>query len=463
MKFGKKLIVYAIGNVASKLVSIALLPIYTRNIVASDFGRADIAQSSVTLVVSIIFIEIWTGLLRFLFEAKENKDLKEKIFSNVIFISAILTIPYFIVQTIANVLLGTGFTVISFIYGISFLTNQNYQFMARGNGKTQMFLYSGMVASVIQILVGIIAIYFFQIGAAIILLAPIVGYICSTLYLEYMCQFSRYFNFKMIEKSYIKKLIKFSAPLAINSAAFWVISNFNRYYVAYSMGFEYSSYVAIASKFTMVVSLAASIYSMAWQESAYENSNDKNRNLYYSEMFKIYLLISTILTGLCIIVTKFIFPLMIGEEYHGAIVLLVPYYIATHISGLSNFLAQIFNAEKRTGYLMLSTLSGSLANIISMFTLAPMMGIIAAPISLVLGYLVNIVIRFINIKKIVNVEFDKNAIIRSIILIAFSSISFIFTKNIIMLIFSTIIFVLLATFLFYDMIKKFIKSICAIF
>lgn len=458
MRFEKKLIAYGIGNVASKMVSIALLPIYTRHIASDDYGRADIANTTVTLVVSIVFIEIWTALLRFIYEEKDDHAL-DKVFSNIVAICALLVIPFCIVQAIANRLLGSGFTIISLIYGLSFLVNQLYQFMARGDEKNHLFVYSGIVSSAMQCIVAVVSIYIFHMGATVILLAPSIGYLCSTLYIEIKCKYSKTIKWSLIEKSYIKKLVLFSAPLALNTVAFWLISNFNRYYIAYSIDFESSSYIAIASKFTMIISLATSIYSLAWQESAYENSNLENRENYYSYMLEIYIVISVMLTVLCLPISKLVFPIMTGEEYHTALILLVPYFIATFLNGISSFFAQIFSATKSTGLLMISTITGSVTNIITMIILAPLIGILAAPISSALGFLVNIVTRFINIRKYVKLRIDILLILKTTIIILIASIIFYIVKNTFILLLSIVLFIIVFMVIFKNTVKLLVNRV----
>lgn len=453
MKFEKKLLMYAIGNVAAKFVSVALLPIYTRYLVPEDYGRADIANSAVILIVSIIFIEVWTALLRFLYEDQD----KSKVFTNVVAVSLIFTIPYCLVQSITNIILKTDFIFISIVYGFTFLINNLYQFMARGKGKNDLFVISGIIASCTQGVAAIILIYWFKFGAEVILIAPSIGYFISILYLEVKSRFSKDIQWRLVDITYIKKIILFSIPLALNTSAFWLIANFNRYYIAYLMGFEYSSFVSISSKFTLVISLVASIYALVWQESAYENSSNNDRASYYSNMTRIYIALSAILTALCIPISKILFPIMIGRGYYEAKIILAPYFVATFLSGISTFLAQIFNAEKKTGLLMISTVTGSMTNVVLMLVFASKLGLFAAPISLGLGYIVNIVSRYINIRKFVELKLEMNVILKATSIITFGTITYYVLTNTLALLISTITLCIFIVVVYKDIIKFLIK------
>lgn len=455
MRFEKKLIVYAIGNVASKFISVALLPIYTRYLTPEEYGRADIANSAVIIIVSITFIEVWTALLRFLYEDKN----KSKVFTNVLVISVIFSIPYILVQSVIITFLKTDFVFISILYGYSFLINNLFQFMARGKGHNQLFVNSGVIASCAQVIAALVLIYWFQVGAEVILLAPSVGCFISALYLEAKCNYLRDIKWKLVDHLYIKKIIIYSVPLALNTAAFWLMSNFNKYFIVYTMGFEYGSYVSISSKFTLVVSLTASIYALAWQETAYEYSNNNEKNRYYSNMTRIYVALSAILTALCIPISKMVFPIVIGTGYHEAQLILAPYFIATYLSGVGTFLAQIFNAEKKTGILMFSTLTGSITNVVIIIMLAPKIGLLAAPVSLAFGYIVNIATRYINIRRFLALKIDLIDIIKAMSAIILSTFAYYVATSIFSLLVFTLFIVIFIVFIYKDIIIVLINRI----
>ena len=77
MQFIKKLFVYFVGTVFNKLIIFILLPIYTRYLSPTDYGNADLSLTTVTMLTSLLFMEVWTPLLRFSYDCK-TKDEKKK-------------------------------------------------------------------------------------------------------------------------------------------------------------------------------------------------------------------------------------------------------------------------------------------------------------------------------------------------------------------------------------------------
>ena len=70
----KKIIIYGFGTFFGKIVTFLLVPIYTRYLNPADYGKYDVVNSTIQMLVSICYLEIWTGALRFLFDYKSEED-----------------------------------------------------------------------------------------------------------------------------------------------------------------------------------------------------------------------------------------------------------------------------------------------------------------------------------------------------------------------------------------------------
>lgn len=64
----KKILVYGLGIFFSKIIVFLLIPIYTRCFSTTDYGYYDVLVTNLTMLVSIAFIEVWSGTLRFMFD-----------------------------------------------------------------------------------------------------------------------------------------------------------------------------------------------------------------------------------------------------------------------------------------------------------------------------------------------------------------------------------------------------------
>lgn len=69
-------IIYAIGNLGSKLLTFLLLPIYTAYLLESEYGSFDLIVNTVSLILPIITFQVTDGIYRFILGEEDNKKVK---------------------------------------------------------------------------------------------------------------------------------------------------------------------------------------------------------------------------------------------------------------------------------------------------------------------------------------------------------------------------------------------------
>ena len=87
-------LLFTIGNLGSKLITFIMLPLYTYKMSTSEFGVTDLAQTTITLLLPIIYLSIFDAVLRF----GLDKDSDEQaILINAFFLtcmSSLITVSY---------------------------------------------------------------------------------------------------------------------------------------------------------------------------------------------------------------------------------------------------------------------------------------------------------------------------------------------------------------------------------
>ena len=73
-RFIKTSVVFFLGNILSKLVSILLLPIYTSKLLPEQYGEYDLVITLVNLFTPVAFFQIWEGMYRYAFDYKNAVD-----------------------------------------------------------------------------------------------------------------------------------------------------------------------------------------------------------------------------------------------------------------------------------------------------------------------------------------------------------------------------------------------------
>lgn len=405
MQFIKKIVIYFVGTVFNKLIIFILLPVYTQYLSPSSYGDADLVITTVTMLVSLFFMEVWTPLLRFSYDSDDRED-KNKIYYNVSLIALFCTPIYLASCFVMGTWQKLPYMLWMIVYGFSLLIMHILQFEVRATGKNSDFMISGMISSVLQLVISFVCIYKFNFGAEIVVISPAVSNLIAALYIECKYKYVFILKRKYYSSNLIKQIVKYSFPLSINAVAFWAMTNINRYFSKAFLGDEANGYIALATKFIALINTLVQIYSLAWQESAYEHSNSRDRSNYYSKMFTVYLDFMAVGTAVAILMTNIIFPVFIAKEYEVTQLILPIYYTAAFASAISNFYGHIFNAEKKTGILLYSTIVGAAVNVLMLYLTINKWGIYAVPISLILGYCVNVAMRMFSISFTVKIKIN---------------------------------------------------------
>lgn len=431
MQFLKKIIIYFIGTIFNKLIIFILLPVYTRFLSPTDYGNVDLSITTVTMLVSLLYIEVWTPLLRLSYDSEDPKH-KSKVYCNSVIIALACT-PLYIAGCIAMVIWqDLPYMIWMMLYGVSILVMHILQFEVRAIGNSKDFMISGMISSVSQLVLSFTFVFVFHMGAQMVLISPTISNLLAALYIELKYKLVLNIKKKYISSIIIRQIVKYSIPLAINAVAFWAMTNINRYFSRAYLGEEANGYIALATKFISLINTLVQIFSLAWQESAYEHSNSKARNDYYSKMLKMYIDLMSVGTVLAILFTNILFPYFIGEAYSKTQMILPIYYVSAFGSAISSFYGHIFNAEKKTSILLYSTLAGAVVNILLLYFTINKWQIYAVPIALALGYCVNVVMRAFSIGFTVKIKFEIKRIVFDSIQMAIACLMIYFNLHILL-------------------------------
>lgn len=402
-KIAKSTGTYFFGSVLSKIIVFFMLPLYTAYIPAADMGYYDSSVAVVTFFSSVLFLDIGVGILRFMFEKKQEAEQKKAIYSGLtIFVSSLSL--YTIVALIGYFLLSFQYFVFIVLYGFFMSLNTVYGFITRGYGANVLYAISGIVSTVVNVGCNLIFILALGWDYKSLYLSFIISMIVHIIILEFKCKLIANFSIKHFDKELFKKMFMFALPLCLNSVAFWLLNSSNRLIVATVLGPEFNGYLAIAMRFTSILYLVAKCFDLAWQELAFSKENKLNQATgnYYSKAFDLYLRV--LMVGLLLLIPSInlwltIYPKFIDQSYADSIILIPLALTGTIMAIASKFLGSIFGAIKKTKVSFISTLAGAIVNLVVIFSLLNVLGVMAANIAFIAGFTTAVLVRTIVLRK----------------------------------------------------------------
>jgi O-antigen/teichoic acid export membrane protein len=457
MNMFRKSILYFIGNILSKIITFFLIPIYTKYIAAEDFGLFDTASSLSLFFATVIFIDIGTGVMRWLFSKDDEID------KGAVLSAGLQTYFYSLLLAIVISIIGSLFVSVEnfwliCLYGIINTTVYNIGCMARGLGKNKIYAISGVINTFFQVALNIIFIVCLHYGYKSLYYASIISGFITIIFLLCGSDISLNINIRFKPSMLQKQLIKFCLPLGINSAAFWLLNSANRVIITAIIGSEYTGFYTIANRFTQIVVLISTCIQFAWQEEAFslgEQSNDKN---YYSSAVKTAILlyggaISCVIPAIKIFL--YIYPSFIDASYSNSILLMPMAIVASFASIISSFLGAIFGAIKKNKMIFHSTFAGGIVNVGLLFILLKMgFGVGAANISLFIGFGVNVVLRMISLYKEIGLIVNWKVVVLVLLGLTTACLLFIYMNILINAIY-LVILCFIGIFMFKDKIINF--------
>lgn len=399
LKFIKTSGVYFAGTVLTKLISFLLLPLYTSYIDPDGMGVYDASIAYVTFLCSVLYLDIWSAIMRFVYEYEG--DEKKRPINSGIAIFGLSTIIYTAIIVGVNAVFHVEFIHYIFLYGFLMNTQTLLGYLARTQGKNVLYAAAGIFGSLMQIMANILLLVVLKMDYSALYISSCIGFGVNILIVSVGIKLPKLISFESFDRTLFNKMFWFSIPLCMNSVAYWFLSSYNRIAITNVLGSAANGMYAIASRFGSIITLFTSCFTMAWQEISYSNEAGgmEDRGAYYTKAINSY--IKFLGMGLIVIIPAIyiIYPIMINDAYAQGKEMVPFYLLATIASAVSSFLGNVFTAIKKNNLLFYTTVVGSVVNVVFVHLLLPILGVQGASIALFLGFGINCAIRLAMLQK----------------------------------------------------------------
>lgn len=404
------LLIYSAGIFFSKVLVFFLIPIYTHYLVPSEYGYYDVFISTMQLLVSVAFIEIWNGALRYMFD---YETLNEK--SNVVKSVIYLTVPLLAFLLggllLMSYIIEIRYPVQTVLYIITYAFLQTLQGVARGFEKNRLYVFSGVVTTLVSCLLSIYFIVFLGKGVEYILSALVGGNMVALIFLLNKLNILKLLKNADVDHGLCKEIIIFCLPLLVNTIAYTFLDIFDKNYLLEKLGEDKIAYYAVASKFAAIIAVIASIYQLAWQEYSFRHANSEKKDEIYSLSVNTYLKFMGLSIPISVVLVSLTFDLLIGVAYRPALALVPLAMLTAFVGSVSGVLGNLFAVIKKSKYFFATTLAGAIVNIILLVILTPIISIQAINVALFWGFLVIAIYRFRIVSRYMNIILNKQILL----------------------------------------------------
>jgi len=407
--------IYAVGVVTRRLASLVMLPIYTRYLTPADYGVVELLSMAIDIATILIGLRISQAMFRYYVLAEKEEEKREVV--STVLLTIILTscvgatLLYLFSEPLVQIIFGSSEYILEFkLFVFTLITNAIAEVglsYLRAQQRPIFFVLVGIVSLFTQVSLNI---YFVVIEnmhvTGVVYSSLISGFMIATglsAYVFYNVGFHYSFNF-------VKRLIKFVAPLVVASIGAVYVAYADKYFLRIYAGLADVGLYALASRISSVLNTVYEAFNMSWQADSYHIVKNENARQIYGQFFR-YVSAAIIITGVGIaLFANDLFAIMTTPEYYAA-GYIVPILILSVIVRIYTMFCN-FGAvyREKTGVIAnASWIRVSIATA-GYLLLIPYLGVYGAAISLALSNVVELIWVYTQSKKQYDMDLSWNPV-----------------------------------------------------
>jgi O-antigen/teichoic acid export membrane protein len=411
---------YTAASIVSKLIAVALLPLYTRYLTPGDYGAAEVMFAAVVSVSIIVRLGTIEALLRFYY--KEDEDPARVVSSSFAALfwlataAALIALPF--ARPISEALLprpAPDLARIS-IGGLWVLTMIEYLLtLFRLEERARAFFLTTILNVLTAIGLTVILVVGAEEGARGLLIG---SYASGAVFVVALIFVHRRRLSLRFERPLLSRLMRFGLPTMPAELSLYALNFVDRIIIVRSAGLAEVGLYSLAVKFAQAVNVLVRGFQLAWPPLAYSIHDDGEARRAYAAVVTWFVAgCAFVVTGMWLLSRQIVTALAAPRFFdsYEAIGL-----IATGVTlyALYMVLVVILGRTGRTEFNFPATAAALAANIALNLILVPPLGIVGAGIALVASYLVVLALMYGFTQRLFPVPYEWGRLARVVLVSA---------------------------------------------
>ena len=389
-------VILGAGTFASKVLVFLLMPFYTSVLSTSDFGVADVITQTANLIIPLAAVGICDGLFRFVLDTKDEEacDERKSVFTAAVTVALIGgAITLAAVQLLRFIDVFDGYIFLVAAYVICANLHSIAANFIRAMGKTALFAAQGIANTALTVILNILFLVVFDMGAEGYVLSVVVADLCMTVGIFFIAKLYRYFSFFAINKKTTSAMLRYSIPY-IPTTIMWLITTASdRYIVTAYRGIAENGLYAAAYKLPTLLILVCGVFIEAWQFSVVRDADDKTRSDFFSGVYRNYMGIIFMGASVIIAGSRLLTGILLADSYYSSWRYVPVLCLAMVFSALVSFFGSVYFLKKKSVMSMVTSMAGALINVVLNFLLIPERGAMGAAVATAISYMAVYAIR----------------------------------------------------------------------
>ena len=398
---------YTAASILSKLIAVALLPLYTRHLSLADYGAAEVMFAAVVAASIVVRLGVIEAVLRFYY--KEDEDPARVVatcFAALFWLAtgaALLALPF--AGPISEALLNepTGdlarispaeaadLARIS-IGGLWVLTLFEFLLtMFRLEERARAYFLTTIASVLVTIAVTVVLVVGEDEGARGLLLG---SYATGAAFVLGLAFVHRRRLSLWIDRALLRRLMRFGLPTMPAELSLYLLNFVDRIIIVRTVGLAEAGLYSLAVKFAQGINILVRGFQLAWPPLAYSIRDDGEARRFYAAVVTWFVAgCAFFVTGMWLL-SRWIARALAAPKFFESYEAIGLIATGVTLYALYMVLLVILGRTGRTEFNFPATIAALVANVALNLLLVPPLGIVGAGIALVASYLIVVALMY---------------------------------------------------------------------
>jgi O-antigen/teichoic acid export membrane protein len=405
---------YTAASIVSKLIAVALLPLYTRYLTPADYGHAEVMFAAVVSASIVVRFGLLEALLRFYY--KEGEDPNQVVATSFAALfwfataAAVIALPF--AQPISEALLNKSAPDLARISigGLWVLTMSEYLLtLFRLEERARAFFLTTIINVLLAIAITVVLVVGAEEGARGLLAG---SYGSGAIVVLALLLIHRRRLSLRFQRPLLRRLTRFGLPTMPAELSLYALNFVDRLILLRSAGAGAAGLYSLAVKFAQGVNVLVRGFQLAWPPLAYSIRDDDEARRFYATVVSLFVAgCAFVVTGMWLL-SRWIVRALAAPEFFGSYKAIGLVATGVTLYALYMVLVVILGRTGRTEFNFPATGAALVANLALNLALVPSLGIVGAGLALVASYLVVLALMYIFTQRLFPVPYEWGRLIR---------------------------------------------------
>ncbi len=399
---------YTAASIVSKLIAVALLPLYTRYLTPLDYGAAEVMFAGVVLVSIVVRLGMIEALLRFYY--KEDEDPARVVATSFAALfwfataAALIALPF--AEPISEALLDESAADLARISigGLWVLTMIEYLLtIFRLEERARAFFVTTILNVLAAISLTVILVVGAEEGARGLLIG---SYASGAVFVVALIFVHRRRLSLRFERPLLRRLLRFGLPTMPAELSLYALNFVDRIIIVRSLGLAEAGLYSLAVKFAQGVNVLVRGFQLAWPPLAYSIRDDGEARRVYAAVVTWFVAGCAFVVAGMWLLSRWIVRILADPKFFDSYEAIGLIATGVTLYALYMVLVVILGRIGRTEFNFPATAAALAANVALNLILVPPLGIVGAGLALVASYLVVLTLMYSFTQRLFPVPYE---------------------------------------------------------